>query len=668
MAYQYESLPNEHHIRLLQLSKNTMGVISASLYIADLDSTPEYKCLSYTWGGARYEDSGEEWLTPNKAIELDRSEFLIRQNLYDALDHLLRLGVRGPIWIDAICINQESIPERNSQVAQMARIYGSAEQVLVWLGRAYPGAEAALNIMEKLNASMEESYNATNWDEPASASKARMSVRQMMVADATQAGITKADLKDILQFAASYRWFSRIWTIQEFLLAANLKMLCGNRIVDSQTLYKGSTMLGFAGGLVAREYPEYGKGCEDFKNFWDVAYGLFIDKREGKGWPSMGIQALTLRAMEATDPRDKVFAVSGFSAIERRTLLDPKKKTKVEYGYSIPLDYLKPVEWAFREATISILANHRVETLTYIGDRTRNKIAGLPSWVIDFTRGLEVERFQEWSAKFHAASTVQGQVVFDESGMVLKLLGARIDVIEQVCEAYWEEGSPRGIFEMYDLLANVRKSRHVDDETIQDAFWKTLIADGNAAKHGETEEDLRDGFERWIMCQTVLGMSERSKSEEGNFTKLMATLSSDMRQSGFSDGFELMGMSIVRGYRQMDSNRKLTLCLNGAQEAPDTPANEFIKDLFVRQWGISCRNRLMFRTKRGFLGIGLRNIKAGDFVYLMAEASTPYIFRQGNGVSTNFVTFEGDAYMHGVMYGELSQKAEKQQFSEVIIA
>jgi hypothetical protein len=483
MPYQYKSLPNEHHIRLLQLSKNTIGVISASLHVADLDNVPEYKCLSYTWDGARYEDNGEEWSTPNKAIELDCSEFLVRQNVYDAMDHLLRLGVLGPIWIDAICINQESIPERNSQVAQMARIYGSAEQVLVWLGRAYPGAEAALNTTEKLKTSMEEWYNATYSDEPASASKARMGVRQMMLADATQAGITDSDLEDILQFAASYRWFSRIWTVQEFLLAANLKVLCGNRIVDSQTLYKGSTMLAFTGGLVARKYPEYGKRSEDFKNFWFVAYNAFTRKKQGIGWPSVGIQALTLRAMEATDPRDKVFAVSSFSTTERRTLLDSKtwRKTKVEEVYSIPVDYLKPVEWVFMEATMSIVSNYRVETLTYIGDRTRDKIAGLPSWVIDFTRGLEVERFQEWNAKFHAASTIQGQAVIYKSSKVLKLLGARIDVIEQVCEAFWEEDTPRGIFEMYDLLANARKSRHMDDETIQDAFWRTLIADGNAA-------------------------------------------------------------------------------------------------------------------------------------------------------------------------------------------
>ena len=38
------------------------------------------------------------------------------------------------IWIDAICINQEDLLERNAQVTLMFRIYGSAQQALVWLG------------------------------------------------------------------------------------------------------------------------------------------------------------------------------------------------------------------------------------------------------------------------------------------------------------------------------------------------------------------------------------------------------------------------------------------------------------------------------------------------------------------------------------------------------
>lgn len=37
-------------------------------------------------------------------------------------------------FADAICINQDDIPERNAQVQCMGDLYAQAEEVLVWLG------------------------------------------------------------------------------------------------------------------------------------------------------------------------------------------------------------------------------------------------------------------------------------------------------------------------------------------------------------------------------------------------------------------------------------------------------------------------------------------------------------------------------------------------------
>ena len=39
-------------------------------------------------------------------------------------------------WIDAVCINQLDVPERNAQVQRMADIYVNARRTLVWLGEA----------------------------------------------------------------------------------------------------------------------------------------------------------------------------------------------------------------------------------------------------------------------------------------------------------------------------------------------------------------------------------------------------------------------------------------------------------------------------------------------------------------------------------------------------
>jgi hypothetical protein len=53
----------------------------------------------------------------------------VRQNVYDFLANIqARAGMSnlGPYWIDAICIEQTNIAERNQQVAQMGDIYSRA--------------------------------------------------------------------------------------------------------------------------------------------------------------------------------------------------------------------------------------------------------------------------------------------------------------------------------------------------------------------------------------------------------------------------------------------------------------------------------------------------------------------------------------------------------------
>lgn len=92
--------------------------------------------------------------TKRKTIKCNDVDFPISENLFDALTELYRrvyrkdggrsedsfqplvgVGKAKYTWIDAICINQDDIEERNSQVGSMSRIYGQAQLVLGWLGQ-----------------------------------------------------------------------------------------------------------------------------------------------------------------------------------------------------------------------------------------------------------------------------------------------------------------------------------------------------------------------------------------------------------------------------------------------------------------------------------------------------------------------------------------------------
>jgi len=67
-------------------------------------------------------------------VLVDVEPVKVTKNLESFLQHA-RVPFSGlMLWIDALCINQQSIEERNHQVLLMGKIYAGARKVIVWLG------------------------------------------------------------------------------------------------------------------------------------------------------------------------------------------------------------------------------------------------------------------------------------------------------------------------------------------------------------------------------------------------------------------------------------------------------------------------------------------------------------------------------------------------------
>lgn len=72
----------------------------------------------------------------------------------------------------------------------------------------------------------------------------------------------------------------------------------------------------------------------------------------------------------------------------------------------------------------------------------------------------------------------------------------------------------------------------------------------------------------------------------------------------------------------------------------------------------------MFRTARNYLGIGPYSAQENDEIWVIRGARVPFILRsRGNG------TYQilGEAYVHGIMYGEALQPGQH-SFEEVCLA
>lgn len=83
--------------------------------------TLPYEALSYVWG------SGELCHT----IVCDGKALKITRNLYRALHFFRRKRRSRALWVDAICINQSNMAEKEIQIPLMRDIYTQASKVLM---------------------------------------------------------------------------------------------------------------------------------------------------------------------------------------------------------------------------------------------------------------------------------------------------------------------------------------------------------------------------------------------------------------------------------------------------------------------------------------------------------------------------------------------------------
>jgi hypothetical protein len=146
MASQFVYRPidvDKQSIRLLRIHKNSRDQYpSYSIFESTVDED-SYIALSYMW-----HPEGEDQPTKRHSILLDGKDFEVAQNLSQFLDIAQELHTDKAFWIDAICIDQSNIEERNDQVTIMDRIYSCASSVIVWLG---PGSSATEHFFDFVN-------------------------------------------------------------------------------------------------------------------------------------------------------------------------------------------------------------------------------------------------------------------------------------------------------------------------------------------------------------------------------------------------------------------------------------------------------------------------------------------------------------------------------------
>lgn len=207
----YEKLElavGEFRILFLQPAKDKVEDIHCLLMKDHLGpkagNKPIYEALSYTWGEAK----------EMHIIFVNNQPFPVTPNLFVALKYLREAEESRILWIDAICIDQNSLLEKTHQVGMMRDIYRGASQVLVWLGESDKDIRKAMAFLEQ-----RKRFQLLTRDE----------------LDPFVPGLAKIFRQP---------WWSRIWVVQEVLVATKPPLLgCGRRWLSWEDVETGMANL-----------------------------------------------------------------------------------------------------------------------------------------------------------------------------------------------------------------------------------------------------------------------------------------------------------------------------------------------------------------------------------------------------------------------------------------
>jgi hypothetical protein len=169
---------------------------------------------------------------------------MVRANLWSALCHL-RLPKRDRfLWIDAICIDQGNILERNHQVKRMGSIYEGASKVLVWLGPQKDQSDIALSFIEDIGKAAQKYWESLPIYENATDGKAldfnspNFNNDPNLTFTSTEKfdkAFVKSNIHEkewaSVRLLCNWIYWKRIWIIQEICLARQLEICCGPKSV-----------------------------------------------------------------------------------------------------------------------------------------------------------------------------------------------------------------------------------------------------------------------------------------------------------------------------------------------------------------------------------------------------------------------------------------------------
>lgn len=398
VAGTYDPLPQGDYLRLIILHPgNNDDEIKCELETrTHRRAKDRYAAISYVWGDPR--DTVN--ITCNQRI------VPITRSLQGALRQFRHPQTIRRLWADALCINQGDLVEKSEQVKNMGRVYRNAMKVLVWLGDDTESiATKVFEMITEINAYCGELFVQHD----------RYYFSMPQLKNPHPIPVKKAPWTRLSKLFY-LPWFQRAWTVQECALAKRCRMYWGASDIDIADVFEvpvWCSRYAPLNSLVTKHGIEYfGKLLSIFQSIhcYFKGRGRWQKSRPGLEYESSCWSLSTfgnvLRAgslLEATDPRDYVFAFLGCSlgqTEDHQPIIDVNYLlSKEELWYQVACSLIRRTSegpWLLstvkHEGRAVISDPNRPSWVTYWSKNTPRRMLGYRSFI--YSAGGSPDRFE----------------------------------------------------------------------------------------------------------------------------------------------------------------------------------------------------------------------------------------------------------------------------------
>ncbi|OQV02589.1 hypothetical protein CLAIMM_07756 [Cladophialophora immunda] len=581
--YVYDQLHPNREMRVLSLLPGTYKdqlrcTISRTVPGTNLN---KYCALSFAWG------EGER---DHLIICDDVGHVSITKNLWDALRHVRHSEEGQILWVDQICIDQANELEKVSQIMMMGQIFSCAEQVLIWLGEEQEQTCLAYELLEDIACDMLRVHREVGLPKDQEEKRWRVLHR----------GFTAPDHPEwvALRRLLDSSWFSRLWIVQEIMLARRATIQCGPYTMDWEKfrLLMNSVIDRLAAGKLLTGQRCHSWDPKENRTTPALWFGHPLDDRN--------LLALVRLCQESqsTEPNDKIYGLLGLADD-----VDITQFPKV-YGLHFRQAYASITRWFIqRYGDLQVLGMK-----AFIRRENFSGCTELPSWVPDY-RSSHLEFFDQHDIPKHGLARL-----YNASG------SSTVQILNEDSLRLTLHGLPVG--SIAELSKSAGKSHNINDPD------KKVISAGGA---------WSQSARRWT---------------RGN--KYMPTMEpTQLAYYRICIGDNFPSESVVeRRERLQRPNFSVTSAAHRPRHI--RIAQKFPRDNRERMWiTLRTAGQKLLVTETGYIGMAGEDCVIGDQIWVLMGYDHPVVLRK---LGTDTYEFKGQCYIHGIMDGEFLLNLRRQ--------